>query len=106
MSDSEAEGEADGSIVGEGVGSSVGDGLGSSVGDGLGSFVGDGLGSSVVVVSGMVVEEVSGGLVCPHIGAPKSGGFVGAISDPSPQQSILAWSGVQHGRRPETSISV
>jgi len=78
-------GDALGSSVGEVEGSLVGDVLGLSVGEREGSSVGDGLGSSVVVV-----VVVSGGLVCPQMGASNSGGFVGAISVPSPQQSSLA----------------
>jgi len=79
----------------------VGIGVGKEVGEELGSFVGEGVGSSVVVVV-VSISVVSS----PHMGASNSGAYVGAISDPSPQQSILAWSGVQHGRRPVTSISV
>jgi len=94
MSDGEAEGIALGPFVGEGVGSFVG--------EGVGSFVGEGVGSSVVVV----VVSISVVSSSPHMGASKSGGLVGAISVPSPQQSTFECCGVQQVLLPPISISV
>jgi len=57
--------------------------MGMSDGSGLGAGVGSAVVVVVVVVSAAVVSS-------PHIRTPKSGTYVGAISLPTPQQSILA----------------
>jgi len=93
----------------EAMGDMVGsDGMGDAVGrEGMGAAVGNeavgricGLTDGISAVGRAVSSESS------QYTPPPGGSVVTITSFPSPQQSSLAWSGVQHGRLPVTSMSV